>query len=53
MEIITRNEKVLYVGIDVHKDTYSLCCFDFFRNEISDEMTIKATTKSVVKYLEA
>ena len=53
MEIITRNEKILYIGIDVHKDTYSLCCFDFFRNEISDEMTIKATTKAVIKYLEA
>ena len=53
MEIITRNEKILYVGIDVHKDTYSLCCFDFFRNELSDEMTIRATTKAVIKYLEA
>ena len=53
MEIITRNEKILYVGIDVHKDTYSLCCFDFFRNELSDEMTIKATTKAVIKYPEA
>ena len=53
MEIITRNEKILYIGIDVHKDTYSLCCFDFFRNEISDEMTIKTTTKAVIKYLEA
>jgi len=45
MEIITQNEKILYIGIDVHKDTYSLCCFDFFRNELSDEMTIKATRK--------
>ena len=45
MEIITRNEKILYIGIDVHKDTYSLCCFDFFRNGLSDEMTIKATRK--------
>ena len=53
MEIITRNEKILYIGIDVHKDTYSLCCFDFHKNEISDEMTIKATTKAVIKYLEA
>ena len=53
MEIITQNEKILYIGIDVHKDTYSLCCFDFFRNEISDEMTVKATTKAVIKYLEA
>ena len=53
MEIITRNEKILYVGIDVHKDTYSLCCFDFQKNELSDEITIKATTKGVIKYLEA
>ena len=53
MEIITRNEKILYVGIDVHKDTYSLCYFDFHNNELSDEMTIKATTKAVIKYLEA
>ena len=53
MEIITRNEKILYIGIDVHKDTYSLCSLDFHKNELSDEMTIKATTKSVAKYLEA
>ena len=53
MEIITRNEKILYIGIDVHKDTYSLCCFDFHKNELSDEMTVKATTKAVIKYLEA
>ena len=53
MKIITQNEKKLYVGIDVHKDTYSLCCFDFQRNELSDEITIRATTKGVIKYLEA
>ena len=53
MESITQNEKILYVGIDVHKDTYALCCFDFQRNELSDEMTVKATTKAVIKYLEA
>ena len=53
MEIITRNEKILYIGIDVHNDTYSLCSFDFHKNELSDEMTIKATTKAVIKYLEA
>ena len=48
MEIITRNEKILYVGIDVHKDTYSFCSFDFHKNELSDEMTIKAITKAVI-----
>ena len=53
MEIITRNEKILYIGIDVHKDSYSLCCFDFHKNGLSDELTIRATTKAVIKYLEA
>lgn len=53
MESITQNEKVLYVGIDVHKDTYALCCFDFHRNELSDEMSVKGTTKAVISYLEA
>lgn len=53
MDSITENEKVLYVGIDVHKDTYALCCFDFHRNELSDEMTVKGTTKAVIRYLEA
>lgn len=53
MEIITQSEKILYIGIDVHKDTYSLCCFDFYKNELSNEMTTKATTKHVIKYLES
>ena len=53
MDSITENEKVLYVGIDVHKDTYALCCFDFHRNELSDEMSVKGTTKAVISYLEA
>lgn len=44
--------KLTSMGITSYK-VYSLCCFDFFRNELSDEMTVKATTKSVVKYLEA
>lgn len=43
----------MYIGIDVHKDTYSLCSFDFYKNELSDEMTIRATMKAVIKYLEA
>ncbi len=40
--------KLTSMGITSYK-VYSLCCFDFFRNELSDEMTVKATTKSVVK----
>ena len=36
MEIITRNEKILYIGIDVHKDTYSLCSFDFCSMKVQE-----------------
>lgn len=25
-------ESIIYVGIDVHKDTYSLCSFDMQKN---------------------
>ena len=54
MKVLYRyKEKILYIGIDVHKDTYSLCNFDFHKKELSDEMTIRATTKAVIKYLEA
>ena len=54
VQLLHFKEKVLYIGLDVHKDTYALCCFDFQRNELSDEMTVKATTtKAVIKYLEA
>ena len=34
MESIAQNEKILYIGIDVHKYTYALCCFDFQKNGI-------------------
>lgn len=44
-------ESIIYVGMDVHKDTYSLCCYDFRNNEIFSEMKTKATTKHVTKYL--
>ena len=54
MKVLYRyKEKILYIGIDVHKDTYSLCSFDFHKKELSDEMTIRATTKAVIKYPES
>lgn len=51
MEIITQNEKILHIGMDVHKDTISLCSFDFQQNRLGDEFKTKATAKHVVKYL--
>lgn len=45
-------ESIIYVGMDVHKDSYSLCCYDPKRDLFFSEMQIKSETKNVVKYLE-
>ena len=45
-------ESIIYVGIDVHKDTYSVCCYDPRSDRYLYEHKIKAMTKTVLKYLE-
>lgn len=44
-------ESIIYVGMDVHKDTYSLCSFDLKRNLFFSQHTMKASTSNVVNYL--
>ena len=44
-------ESIIYVGIDVHKDTYSLCSFDMQKNLLFSQHTMKASTANVVSYL--
>ena len=44
-------ESIIYVGIDVHKDTYSLCSFDMQKDIFFSQHTIKASTVNVVSYL--
>lgn len=39
------------IGIDVHKDTYSLAAYNPCDNTYFAEVTIEATTKAVLKYL--
>ena len=43
--------RIIYVGMDVHKDTYSLCSFDSKQNYVFSELTVKAETSSVLSYL--
>src|SRR5574344_658809 len=45
--------RVIYTGMDVHKDTYSLCSFDAQDNVIFSETTVKAETASVVSYIKS
>lgn len=35
-------ESIIYVGMDVHKDTYSLCSFDAKRNLLFSETQKKS-----------
>ena len=45
-------EIIIYVGMDVHKDSYSLCCYDSRTDRYLYEHKMKATTANVIKYLE-
>ena len=45
--------RVVYIGMDVHKDTYSLCSFDAHQNYVFAESTIKAETVCVLSYIKS
>ena len=45
-------ESIIYVGMDVHKETYSLCCYDPRTDRYLYEHKMKSTTGNVLKYLE-
>lgn len=51
MESITQKTKVLHVGIDTHKDTNSVCCYDAETDEYKYEHKTKAENANVIKYL--
>jgi len=43
---------ILYVGMDVHKDNYTLCCYSFEEDELKYKQTIAPDYKMVMKSLE-
>ena len=45
-------ESLIYVGMDVHKDTYSLCCYTPGDGNFFAETTVDADARLVKKYLE-
>ena len=45
--------RVVYVGMDVHKDTYSLCAFDAQNQCFLSETTIKSEVVHVLKYVKS
>lgn len=46
-------ESIIYVGIDVHKDTYSVCCYKSSEDKNYFEKKMKAENSNVIKYLKA
>ena len=43
----------LYVGMDVHKETFSLCCYDMQQDRIFHVQRMEADYKQVLNYLNA
>ena len=42
---------VVYVGMDVHKESYTLICYNMEEDELRYKQTIEPNIKSVLKYL--
>lgn len=43
---------IVYVGIDVHKSTFSACCYTAFNQSFFAEDTFPGTTRDTIDYLE-
>ena len=45
--------RIVYIGMDVHKDTYSLCSYDAHENYLFSETKVKAETEAVLSYIKS
>jgi len=43
---------IVYVGMDVHKKSYTLCCYTFADDEVKYKQKIRADYKMILKYIE-
>ena len=43
---------ILYVGMDVHKENYTLCCYGFDRDKVEYRQTVPSDYRLILKYLE-
>jgi transposase len=51
-EEATTMNSILYVGMDVHKQDYTLCCYRIEEDELRYKQTIEPDYKMIIKYLE-
>jgi len=52
MEVIKMNYNTVYVGMDIHKESFSLCAFTIEADKASYYQKTEADYKKVLKYLE-
>ena len=45
-------KSILYVGMDVHKSNYTLCCYDFEKDETFAIVQIEPKVAGIIKYLD-
>lgn len=43
---------IYYVGMDIHKENYTVCCYSFEKDELEYKQTMSPDYKMVLKYLE-
>lgn len=43
---------IVYVGMDVHKEQYTLCCYSYDTDKVEYKQTIPSDYKLVLKYME-
>ena len=43
---------IVYVGMDVHKEQYTLCCYSYDADKVEYKQTIPSDYKLVLKYME-
>jgi len=44
---------IVYVGMDVHKESYTLCCYCYDTGRVEYKQTIPQDYKLVLKYIES
>ncbi len=43
---------IVYVGMDVHKESYTVCCYSFDKDQIEYTQKLSSDYKMILKYLE-
>ena len=43
---------IVYVGMDVHKESYTLCCYTYDTDKVEYKQTIPADYRLILKYME-